>query len=152
MPGTQGQDVKDALHEVAGRLDYPMFILTTHADGELSGCLIGFMTQCSVDPVRFVICVSDKNHTHAVALRAGALAVHLVPEGEVELARLFGEHTGDDIDKFSRCSWEPGLDGVPLLRACPDRFEAAILDRIEAGDHTAFIVEPRAASAGRRDT
>jgi flavin reductase (DIM6/NTAB) family NADH-FMN oxidoreductase RutF len=75
--------------------------------------------------------------------------VHL--EGEPDLPRgtgcrlgrgaLRGE-TGDDIDKFSRCAWHPGPGGVPLLEDCPNRFVGAVRDRIDAGDHVGFLLEP----------
>src|SRR3954451_15624062 len=87
-------------------LDYPMFIVTTVApDGERSGCLIGFATQISIDPPRFLVGLSDKNRTYRVARRAEHLAVHFVPEDGEELAELFGGETGDEIDKCSRCAW-----------------------------------------------
>ena len=63
-----------------GELDYPMFIVTTVAgDGERSGCLIGFATQISIDPPRFLVGLSEKNHTYRVAQRAEHIAVHFVP-------------------------------------------------------------------------
>ena len=107
---------------LVAQLDYPMFIATVAADGERAGCLIGFATQCSIHPPRFVAGISDKNRTYRVAEHAESMAVHLVPEDAPELAELFGGETGDDLDKFERCAWRPGPDGVPLLDGCPNRF------------------------------
>ena len=140
-------DVQRTVEELAGRLDYPMFIVTTVAGERQAGCLVGFCTQCSVDPARFAVFISNKNFTHAVALEASALAVHVVPREREDLARLFGEETGHSTDKFAHCGWEPGPLGVPLLRSCRDRFVARIVDRVETGDHMGFIVEPVAAEA-----
>lgn len=125
-----------------GELDYPMFIVTAAAGGERAGCLVGFATQCSIDPERFLVCLSDKNRTFQVALSASALVVHLVPEGAEELASLFGSETGDDVDKFARCAWTPGPDGTPVLDDCHNWFAGRILDRIDVGDHWAFLLEP----------
>ena len=36
-------------NSLVGDLDYPMFIVTACADGERSGCLIGFATQASIE-------------------------------------------------------------------------------------------------------
>ena len=52
---------------LVARLDYPMFVATGHHDGEDSGCLIGFATQCSIEPFRFLACISDANHTYRIA-------------------------------------------------------------------------------------
>src|SRR5918995_3365445 len=94
--------------KLVSQLDYPMFIATVATGEARAGCLIGFATQCSIHPPRFLAGVSDKNHTHRVAQGAAAMGVHLVPEDATELAELFGGETGDELDKFERCSWRPG--------------------------------------------
>lgn len=136
------------LDEFLDKLDYPMYIVTTVANGEKSGCLVGFLTQSSIDPPRFLVCLSEKNHTYRTAREASVLAVHLVPKDAVELVRLFGSETGDQTDKFTKCSWSPGPEGVPLLDDCPSRMVCKILDGLKGGDHTAFLAEPMSAQAG----
>ena len=116
---------EEKFQKLVAQLDYPMFIATVATGEERAGCLIGFATQCSIHPPRFLAGISDKNHTHRVAQRAVAMGIHLVPEEATELAELFGGETGDEVDKFERCSWRPGPEGVPLLDDCPNRFAAA---------------------------
>ncbi len=130
------------VHELVGELDYPMFIVTVAAEGEVAGCLVGFATQCSIDPPRFLVCLSDKNRTFRVARDASVMVVHLVPHDAHELAELFGEQTGDEVDKFERCSWSPGPAGTPVLDECGNWFAGRILDRMEGGDHRVFLLEP----------
>jgi flavin reductase (DIM6/NTAB) family NADH-FMN oxidoreductase RutF len=132
---------------LVAQLDYPMFIATVAAGDERAGCLIGFATQASIDPPRFLAGISDKNRTHRVARGADSMAIHLVPAAATELAELFGGETGDDVDKFERCSWHPGPGGVPLLDDCPNRFVGRIVERVEFGDHTGLVLEPIAADA-----
>jgi flavin reductase (DIM6/NTAB) family NADH-FMN oxidoreductase RutF len=131
---------------VVSRLDYPVFVVTTvDRDGrERAGCLVGFVTQCSIDPVRFVVCLSVRNHTYRVALRAEALAVHVLGTGRRDLAELFGGTTGDEVDKFARCQWIPGAGGVPLLTGASQWFAGTILDRFDLGDHLGTLVAPTA--------
>ena len=132
----------------AGELDYPMFIVTVAAGGERSGCLIGFATQGSIDPARFLICLSDKNRTYRVAQGADVLGVHVVPADRDDLAQLFGSFTGDDIDKFARCEWQEGPEGVPVLGGCPNWFVGRVLERLDVGDHQALLLEPVAVGEG----
>ena len=68
------------VHRLVSALDYPMFIVTVAAGDERAGCLVGFATQCSIDPPRFLVCISDKNRTFRVARDADTMVVHLVPE------------------------------------------------------------------------
>ena len=133
---------RDAVHALVSAIDYPMFIVTVAAGGERAGCLIGFATQCSISPPRFLVCLSNKNRTYRVSQGAEVLVVHLVPAEAEELAELFGSETGDDVDKFSRCDWHPGPEGTPILDECENWFAARILERFVAGDHDALLLEP----------
>ena len=139
---------ESTFNSLVSDLDYPMFIVTACADGERSGCLIGFATQASIDPSRFLVCLSHKNRTYRVAQGAELLGVHFVPEEQAELAELFGGETGDEVDKFARVGWEPGPGGTPLLDACPNRFVGRVLERLDAGDHDAILLEPVLAERG----
>ncbi len=133
------------VHELVAQLDYPMFIVTAANDRERAGCLVGFATQCSINPPRFLICLSDKNRTFRVARDVESVVVHLVPEHATALAELFGSQTGDEVDKFARCAWHEGPGGAPVLDECGNWFAGRILDRVPAGDHCALLLEPFAA-------
>ena len=117
-------------------LDYPMFIATVPGDG----CLVGFATQCSIDPLRFLVCLSNKNKTYRLARDATHMALHVVPEDREDLAELFGGETGDEIDKLARVDWSGGPGDVPLIGGCPYA-AGRILDRFDVGDHVAFVLD-----------
>ena len=138
---------EETFQRLVAQLDYPMFIATVAAGDERSGCLIGFATQSSIDPPRFLAGISDKNRTFRVAREADSMAIHLVPEDATELAELFGGETGDEVDKFARCEWREGPGGVPLLDGCPNRFVGRIVERIDFGDHVGMVLEPFFAEA-----
>jgi flavin reductase (DIM6/NTAB) family NADH-FMN oxidoreductase RutF len=137
-------EVASAFDELLASLDFPMFIVTTVAvdDGERSGCLVGFATQCSIRPPRFLAGVSAVNHTAGVAARAELLAVHVVPRTAMPVASLFGQQTGDEVDKFASCAWTSGPGRVPLLDDCPMRFVGRIIDVLDLGDHRGHVLEP----------
>lgn len=141
MPGVE------AIDRWAGQLDYPMFVVTAAAGGERAGCLVGFVTQCSIDPLRFLVCLSDKNRTYRVAQRTDVLAVHVVPAERTDVAELFGSLTGDEVDKFERCDWREGPGGAPVLTACPNWFAGRVIERLGTGDHQALLLDPFAAGA-----
>lgn len=123
-------------------LDYPMFIATTVADGRRAGCLVGFTTQASIDPPRMLVCLSERNHTYAVALGASFIGLHVLEPDQHELADLFGGTTGDEVDKFDGCAWHPGPDGLPLLDDCPRRLVGRVLEQVSFGDHVGFVLQP----------
>ena len=60
----------DAFEKLVDLLDYPMFVVTAHADGVEAGCLVGFASQTSIHPPRFLVGLSTKNQTFRVAADA----------------------------------------------------------------------------------
>ncbi|GGS76762.1 hypothetical protein GCM10010222_17450 [Streptomyces tanashiensis] len=63
-------------------LDGPMYVVTAEASGgERAGCLVGFASQCSIDPPRFTVRLSTADHAYRVALRAERLTVHRLHPG-----------------------------------------------------------------------
>lgn len=141
--------VEATVQQLVASLNYPMLIVTAAAAGERSGCLVGFSTQCSIHPPRFLVCISQRNATHAVAVDSDVLAVHFLGPEDLELSKLFGEQTGDEVDKFSLCDWAPGPGGVPLLAGAAGYMVCRVLRRDDGGDHTVFLVEPVAAEQRR---
>lgn len=144
-------EAAEHVHRLVSELDYPMYIVTATDGRERAGCLVGFATQCSIHPPRFLVCISVKNHTFRVACRAELLVVHLVPDEAEALAELFGSQTGDEVDKFAQAAWTPGPGGTPVLDECRNWFAGRILDRLEAGDHWAFLLDPFDAHSDTRE-
>lgn len=133
---------QEAFQRLVARLDYPMFVVTAAAGGERSGCLVGFTSQCSINPPRFAVWVSNKNHTFGVAREAEVLAVHALAASQRAVAELFGHETGDEVDKFERCRWHDGPHGVPVLEDVAGWFAGRVAERIGTGDHLGFVLEP----------
>ena len=76
------------------------------------------------------------------------MGLHLLGEDQVDFARLFGEETGDLVDKFASVDWRLGSTGAPLLVEAAVSMEGQILGHFSVGDHEAFLMRGRA--LGRR--
>jgi flavin reductase (DIM6/NTAB) family NADH-FMN oxidoreductase RutF len=134
---------RDAFDSLMTGSDTAMVVVTASDGAERAGCLVGFHSQCSIEPPRYAIWLSKANRTYRVARTADHLAVHFLDQADLALAELFGGETGDEVDKFARVGWEPGPDGVPLLTDCPSRAlvrRVALLDA--GGDHVCIEAEP----------
>jgi flavin reductase (DIM6/NTAB) family NADH-FMN oxidoreductase RutF len=135
-----------AFQQLLGDLDQAMVIVTTAVGPRRSGCLVGFSTQTSISPPRFLALLSDQNHTYRLAQAADALAVHVLGPDELPLARRFGAETTDEVDKFADCRWHEGPAGMPILDDCPAWFVGRILGRYRLGDHVGHLLAPIAAT------
>ena len=63
---------------MAADLEYAMFVVGAAVDGDADACLVGFTSQCSIDPRRFAVFLSKANHTYELARRASTLVVHRI--------------------------------------------------------------------------
>ncbi len=145
----RAQDGASDLGAFFDRVDYPLYVVTVRSpDAEMSGCLAGFVTQCSIHPPNFLVCVSKVNRTIDVAERSSAMGLHLLGTDQVDLARLFGEETGDLVDKFTSVDWRLGVTGAPLLVEAAVTVEGRVLGHFSVGDHEAFLIRGVRAVAG----
>lgn len=133
----------DGFDDIMTWSDPAMIIVTTTDGREQAGCLVGFHAQSGMAPSGLSIWLSKANHTFRVAVFAQVLAVHFPTVDNVDIATTFGTLTGDQDDKFARCDWQPGADGVPLLDRCRNRVigrKAALLDT--TSDHVCVVLDP----------
>jgi flavin reductase (DIM6/NTAB) family NADH-FMN oxidoreductase RutF len=129
-----------AFDTLAKGLDPPLLLVTTASRDQRAGCLVGFHSQCSIDPLRYAVWLSKANLTYRVAVLATHVALHVPVPGDEALVELFGSTTGDDVDKFALCEWEPGPGGAPLLDQCPNRIVLARTSlHDDGGDHACFV-------------
>jgi flavin reductase (DIM6/NTAB) family NADH-FMN oxidoreductase RutF len=139
-----------AAEAIATDLDSPVWIVTAGEGQERSGCLVGFATQCSIDPDRWLVCISKANHTARPAARTDVLVVHLLRAGDRGLAVRFGEESGDEVDKFAGLRWHPGPAGAPVVDGL-DWFAGQVLARHDVGDHIAVLLAPFDGSCEHHD-
>jgi flavin reductase (DIM6/NTAB) family NADH-FMN oxidoreductase RutF len=134
-------------HSLVSGIDYPMFVVTAAATGARAGCLVGFATQASINPPRLLVLLSKANQTYRVALGSDHLGVHFLHEGNRDLATLFGEQTGDAVDKFAACEWREGPRHTPILRGTRGWVIGRIAARLDAGDHVGHLLDVEQAEA-----
>ncbi|HEU4840852.1 MAG TPA: flavin reductase, partial [Ilumatobacteraceae bacterium] len=91
----------DPFSSLSTSVDPAMVVVTVAHDGRRAGCLVGFHSQCSIEPLRYAVWLSKANHTYRVALLADWLGVHFLTADDHDLAERFGGATGDDTDKFA---------------------------------------------------
>ncbi|GGR76290.1 MULTISPECIES: flavin reductase family protein [Streptomyces] len=131
------------------RLDPDMCVVTAVAGGERAGCLVGFASQCSIRPPRFVVWLSKANHTYRVARAARHLAVHLLTRDQRDLAERFGGRTGDEVDKFEGLAWREGPAGAAVLDGVAAWFVGTVVHRVDGGDHVGHVLDPVQWGEGR---
>ena len=133
----------DALRAKAAQLIAPLVIVTATDGHRTAGCVVGFHTQVSIDPLRFAVCIAHVNHTATVAADAEALSVHYLESHQRDLAVRFGSETGDDTDKFRGVPVHRTVDPAAVeLTTVAFRWTGTVDDAVDCGDHTLYVLSP----------
>jgi flavin reductase (DIM6/NTAB) family NADH-FMN oxidoreductase RutF len=133
--------MSEAIGDVVARANPPLYVVTTVAAGERAGCVVGFATQASIDPPRFLVAISKANRTWHIVQDASHIAVHLFGRERMDVVDLFGGETGDEVDKFDQCAWVEGEGGLPILDGAAAWFVGQIIERFDLGDHVGHLLE-----------
>lgn len=134
----------DAFNSLMAAVDSAMIVVTTTAEDERAGCLVGFHAQSSISAQHYCLWLSKANHTYRVSLRATHFAVHFLTEKDLPTAERFGTRSGQYTDKFADIDVDTDETGVPLLRQCPNQLlleRIAVLD--DGGDHVCITTRVR---------
>lgn len=154
----------DAFSTLMSSTDSALIVVTTAAEGEQAGCLVGFHTQSSISGEQYCFWLSKANHTYRVSLRSAHFGLHFLTRDDVAVAEHFGTISGGDTDKFCGIDVDPVPDigtasapepapashlaAVPLLAAVTHRMvvqRLAMLD--DGGDHVCVTARVVSATA-----
>jgi flavin reductase (DIM6/NTAB) family NADH-FMN oxidoreductase RutF len=131
--------------ELVGSTDPVLLVVMAAAGDQRDGCLVGFHSQCGIEPRRHALWMSKANRTTRLVSdeRCTHVGVHLLRADQHELARHFGAVTGDEVDKMAGVAVTPGPAGTALLSACTNGFVARKVRLTEVdADHLCLVVEP----------
>ena len=125
-PDGRVSDAGETFSDLPRRPRLPDVHRTVAAGGERAGCLIGFATQASIDPPRFVALISEQEPAPSAsrATRARSPCTWR-PATTRSSSSCSAPQTGDDVDKFERCDWSEG----PARPADPRRLSELVLRR-----------------------
>ncbi len=97
-------------------------------------------TSVSLRPPLVSFCLDRGSSSWPAVAAAGYLAVHLLAEGQQELARTFAT---SGIDRFAApTAWRSGPHDVPVLDGALAVLICQVVRRVDAGDHTVVLAAP----------
>lgn len=131
-------------------IQYGLQVLTSADGEELAAAGINWLSQASFEPPLIMVAVKADNDSHAIVERTGVLAVNVLAEGQLDMAKAFFRTTKVEGDTLNGYRFERAPEtACPLLLDAPYWFEARVTDTIKRGDHTVFVAE--VVGAGVRD-
>ena len=124
------------------KMDYALCLLSTHADGKDSGCIINSFHQVTSSfPAKFTIAVNRE--------QAGSFCVTLLAHDvPAALINDFGYRSGRVADKFSPYVVRRDEVGNPYLTdSMVSRVSCRVIDRLEIGSYTLYVGQATEAAA-----
>jgi len=89
---------------------------------------------------RLVVGIWKGNYTHEFIVNSKSLVIHLLRKDQLELVRNFGFYTGRDRKKLGNIPFKKGVTGSPILNDVHSFAECQVINAMDAGDMTAFLV------------
>ncbi len=126
-----------------GGLSAPLAAISTRA-GDVSNAQIAVaVTAASIVPQRprLIVQIYHTNFTHGLITSSGVLAINFLESDQLPLIWQLGMHSGRDGDKLAGLGCATGVTGSPLLEGCYGFLDCRVINAMDGGDMTAFLVE-----------
>lgn len=122
-------------------ISYGLYLISSHADGELAGCVVNTFAQVTSKPLQVSVALNKENHTTDLVLKSGRYAaVCLSEHASMELIGTFGFHHSREVDKFESFSIKKDSQGLPFVaEQILARFSVSVSDTFDLGTHILFI-------------
>ncbi|MGQ0714253.1 MAG: flavin reductase family protein [Gemmatimonadaceae bacterium] len=131
---------------VLGRFVSGVTIVTARDASDVDhGMTASAFSSVSLDPPLVLACIGHDATLHPVLVAQDELAFSILTASQEPIARRFAEKLDN---RFEGIGFSRGITGAPLIDGALAVIEARIAHRYSGGDHTVFVGEVLAASAG----
>jgi 3-hydroxy-9,10-secoandrosta-1,3,5(10)-triene-9,17-dione monooxygenase reductase component len=112
-------------------------IVTTRADGRVSGTAVNAFSAVSMSPSILLVCLKSDSRTLAAIRQAGVFAVNILADHQADLVSRFASK--DEEDRFRDVSHASGVTGSPLLDRAVAAFDCEVHAIVDGGDHDVLL-------------
>lgn len=133
------------LRDAMGRFATGVTVVTCTAAGGPVGITANSFSSVSLDPPLVLWSIARSSSRFAAFATAPAFAIHILSEGERDLAARFTKGGAG----FDGLDWSASPDGAPRIAGTLARFDCALHAAHDGGDH--LILVGRVTAAALRD-
>lgn len=98
-----------------------------------------WVVRVSEVPVMIQAAVWNQNFSFELAQNCTHFAVHILENGQQDVAHHFGRSSGRDTDKLAEIPLRDSVSGVPVLEDCLAHLECEVIFRRIFGDHIVLV-------------
>lgn len=121
----------------------PVVAITSAWEDRINGQIAVTIVNSSIvyGHPRLIVGVWKRNYTHELIHKSGAMVVHLLLSDQLATVKNFGFYTGRDRDKFQGVEYTLGKQGCPILAEAHSYAECRVVNAMDGGDMTIFLVD-----------
>jgi flavin reductase (DIM6/NTAB) family NADH-FMN oxidoreductase RutF len=127
--------MKDAIADLCRELSLGVYVIGASHEGRQDAFTASSVMQASFEPVLLAVSVNPKHASYPLIRGARNFSISVLRRDQMDVARLFGTHSGRDMDKLRNVSWSSGETGAPILDDAMAWFECELTAVMPAGDH-----------------
>lgn len=140
-PVNQGQEIPHGIKPALFKISYGLYIVTAVNGGKINGQCANTVFQITSEPAKVAIGINKGNLTHEFIEASGLVAISILGQQAHDLVRGFGYRSGRDADKFAGVAYHTGVTGAPVLDGCVAFLEGKVVDKLDCGTHTLFLLD-----------
>lgn len=121
--------------------NYPTGVTVVTANdkyGNPIGMTVNSFASVSIDPLLILWSIDKKAYHYDAFTTGSAFNVNILAADQGELCMLFASRVED---RFGKCEWQNGANGVPVLKDVASQLECTVYNQVDAGDHVILIGE-----------
>jgi flavin reductase (DIM6/NTAB) family NADH-FMN oxidoreductase RutF len=101
------------------------------------------VVRASISPKvpRLSVNIHKWHLSHEFIWQSGLLTIHLLHRGQFDLVHRLGFVSGRDKDKLAEIPHRIGVTEVPVLEECYAAFECRVINTMDVGYATTFLVD-----------
>ncbi|HJC21144.1 MAG TPA: flavin reductase [Candidatus Butyricicoccus avicola] len=129
---------------ILDQFDYGLYLASATAGGKQFGCIVNSLSQVtSASPEKFSLALNQSSATKKAIDQAGVLSITLIGASCPDaILNEFGYKSGRAIDKFSKFETFIDAQGSPYLKeGMVARIAFRVIDKLDAGTHTLYMLE-----------
>jgi flavin reductase (DIM6/NTAB) family NADH-FMN oxidoreductase RutF len=144
------ESVADTHYPLLRHLTLPVVAVTSAAGERVNGMISNSAQRASLVPSlpRISLYISKTNYTHDLVLQGGVAGIHLLRRDQWELIWHLGLQSGRDVDKLSTVATHTQTTGAPLIDDAAIAFDCRVVNIMDAGGATFFLLDVVDAHAG----
>jgi flavin reductase (DIM6/NTAB) family NADH-FMN oxidoreductase RutF len=123
-------------------------ILTSRHAGLAHGMTVNSFTSVSLEPPLVLASIEHDVRTHELIEASGVFAVSFLRAGQAWISDRFAGRETENTDRFDGLETFTAVTGAPVLRDNLAWLDCVVTAAHPAGNHTLFVAEVVAASAG----